>query len=70
MPAQAGEGRRHRSLWPIRAQVGARLASVQVRPGATQVAKWAGHSVQVLLKVYAKCVVGQEEATRYRTEAA
>lgn len=31
----------------------------------TQVADWAGHSVQVLLKVYASCVYGQEtEATR------
>lgn len=37
---------------------------------ATQVAQWAGHSVAVLLKVYAKCVLGQEEAARQRIEAA
>ncbi|MDT3446195.1 tyrosine-type recombinase/integrase [Pseudofrankia sp. BMG5.37] len=28
---------------------------------ATQVAEWAGHSVRVLLTVYAKCIVGQEQ---------
>ncbi|MFG6200150.1 hypothetical protein [Nonomuraea sp. JJY05] len=27
---------------------------------ATQVAEWAGHSVEVLLKIYAKCVDGQD----------
>ena len=36
---------------------------------ATQVAEWAGHSVHVLLKVYAKCVLGQDEAARQRVEA-
>jgi integrase len=36
----------------------------------TQVAEWAGHSVAVLLQIYAKCVVGQEEAARRRIEAA
>ena len=35
-----------------------------------QVAKWAGHSVEVLLKVYAKCIDGQEEAARRRIEDA
>jgi hypothetical protein len=25
----------------------------------TQVAEWAGHSVTVLLRVYAKCIAGQ-----------
>lgn len=33
---------------------------------ATQVAEWAGHSVHVLLKVYAKCIDGQDEAARRR----
>lgn len=33
---------------------------------ATQVAEWAGHSVNVLLRVYAKCVYGQEEAAKAR----
>jgi integrase len=37
---------------------------------ATQVAKWAGHSLNVLLRVYAKCIYGQEEAARRRIEAA
>ncbi|GAA3964434.1 hypothetical protein GCM10023085_53770 [Actinomadura viridis] len=35
-----------------------------------QVAAWAGHSVAVLLRVYAKCVAGQEEDAKRRiTEA-
>lgn len=38
--------------------------------GPQQVAAWAGHSVQVLLKVYAKCLDGAEEAARGRVEAA
>lgn len=37
---------------------------------ATQVAEWAGHSVNVLLKVYAKCADGQDEIARRRVEAA
>lgn len=37
---------------------------------ATQVAEWAGHSVNVLLRVYASCIVGQDEASRGRVEAA
>jgi integrase len=37
---------------------------------ATQVAEWAGHSLHVLLKVYAKCIDGEEEAARLRIEAA
>jgi site-specific recombinase XerD len=36
----------------------------------TQVAAWAGHSVAVLLQIYAKCLVGQEDATRRRIAAA
>jgi integrase len=32
----------------------------------TQVAEWAGHSVAVLLRVYAKCLAGQEDAARHR----
>jgi integrase len=30
----------------------------------TQVAEWAGHSVAVLLRVYAKCIAGQGQAAR------
>lgn len=37
---------------------------------ATQVAEWAGHSVNVLLKVYASCIDGQDEAAKRRIEAA
>jgi len=36
----------------------------------TQVAEWAGHSVNVLLRVYAKCIDGQDEAAKRRIEAA
>ncbi|GLY19133.1 tyrosine-type recombinase/integrase [Kineosporia rhizophila] len=32
----------------------------------TQVAEWAGHSLHVLLKVYAKCIDGEEEQARRR----
>jgi integrase len=37
---------------------------------ATRVADWAGHSVQVLLRIYAKCIDGQDEAARHRIEGA
>ncbi|AVT32471.1 integrase [Plantactinospora sp. BC1] len=37
---------------------------------ATQVAEWAGHSVEVLLRTYAKCIVGQDELARRRIEEA
>ncbi len=37
---------------------------------ATQVAEWAGHSVHVLLKVYAKCVIGQDGAAHRRIDEA
>ncbi|MFC5142154.1 hypothetical protein ACFPK1_28260 [Actinomycetospora rhizophila] len=36
----------------------------------SQVAEWAGHSVNVLLRVDAKCIVGREDEARRRiTEA-
>jgi integrase len=37
---------------------------------ATQVAEWAGHSVKVLLDVYAGCIDGQEHTAKRRIEAA
>lgn len=37
---------------------------------ATQVAEWAGHSVEVLLRIYAKCIVGQDEAAKRRISEA
>ncbi len=35
----------------------------------TQVAEWAGHSVAVLLQIYAKCLAGQDAVARTRIEA-
>ena len=32
----------------------------------TQVAEWAGHSVEILLRVYAKCLEGQDEIAKRR----
>jgi integrase len=37
---------------------------------ATQVAEWAGHSVEVLLRIYAKCIEGQDEVAKRRIEEA
>jgi integrase len=37
---------------------------------ATQVAEWAGHSVEMLLRVYAKCLDGQDEIAKRRITAA
>jgi integrase len=37
---------------------------------APQVAQWAGHSVSVLLRVYAKCITGQQEDAKRRIEDA
>lgn len=37
---------------------------------AAQVAAWAGHSVEVLLKTYAKCLDGHKEVARRRVQAA
>ncbi|MDQ2586029.1 tyrosine-type recombinase/integrase [Saccharothrix yanglingensis] len=37
---------------------------------AVTVAEWAGHSVEVLLKIYAKCLDGEAAAVRQRVEAA
>jgi integrase len=36
----------------------------------TQVAEWAGNSVNVLLRVYAKCIVGRDKIARRRIEDA
>jgi integrase len=35
-----------------------------------QVAEWAGHSVAILLKIYAKCIDGQDDIARQRIEQA
>ena len=37
---------------------------------APQVAEWAGHSVDVLLRVYAKCISGQQGEAKRRIEEA
>lgn len=39
-------------------------------PGHDRLAAWAGHSVDVLLRVYAECMVGQDQAARRRIEEA
>jgi integrase len=36
----------------------------------TQVAEWAGHSVEVLLRIYAKCIAGQDELAKHRISEA
>ena len=35
-----------------------------------EVAEWAGHSVEILLKIYAKCLDGGAELLRQRVQAA
>jgi integrase len=37
---------------------------------AAQVADWAGHSTDVLLRVYVKCIVGQQGEAKRRIEDA
>jgi integrase len=37
---------------------------------ATEVAAWAGHSVEVLMRVYARCVTGLEDVWISRMEGA
>lgn len=37
---------------------------------APQVAEWAGHSVEMLLSTYTKCIDGQEQLSRQRIETA
>lgn len=36
----------------------------------TTVAEWAGHSVEILLKIYAKCLDGSDAAIRRRVQVA
>ena len=55
----------------------ARTASPEGEPAklgrvfaAPQVTEWAGHSVDVLLRVYAKCIVGQQTEAKRRIEEA
>jgi hypothetical protein len=38
--------------------------------GSTTVARWAGHSVEVLHKIYAKCLDGGDSLARARVAAA
>jgi integrase len=35
---------------------------------STHVAEWAGHSLAVLLQIYAECLVGQEEEEEARAD--
>jgi hypothetical protein len=36
----------------------------------TQVAEWAGHSLDVLLRIYAKCLIGQDALAKRRISEA
>ena len=45
-------------------------ARVVRRWSTVREAAWAGHSVAVLLHIYAKCIVGQEDAARRRIDTA
>jgi integrase len=65
-----GAGRLAPCPAPIRPSARLCLDLAQRRCPSDQVAEWAGHSVNVLLRVYAKCVVGQDEASRRRVHAA
>ena len=47
-----------------------RVHLAQRRRPACRVAEWAGHSVAVLLKVYAKCIDGQDQIPKRRIEDA
>ena len=57
--------------WPaaLRPPARCRVDVAQRGVPATQVAEWAGHSVAVLHQIYAKCIVGQEDAARRRIDA-
>jgi hypothetical protein len=44
----------------------ARLAPATDGVLPTQVAEWAGRSLDVLLRIYAKCLVGQDELAKRR----
>lgn len=37
---------------------------------APQVVEWAGHGVEVLLRIYSKCIVGQDETAKRRIVSA
>jgi hypothetical protein len=50
----------------VRPQACSRLALVSVGVPPTQVAEWAGHSVNVLLRVYAQVLDGREEDAKSR----
>lgn len=49
--------------WPVSTWLNASVA-------APQVAEWAGHSVQMLLSTYAKCIDGKEGQDRKRIDEA
>jgi hypothetical protein len=51
-------------------QVGEAVVPSILRPAPAQVAERAGHSVAVLLKVYAKCIDGQDQIAKRRIEDA
>ncbi len=77
--AQQPSGRRLAALFAVMYYAGLRpeeainLHAEDISYGGvypTQVAEWAGHSVDVLLRIYAKCVVGQDELAKRRISEA
>ena len=55
---------------PCRLVHAAVLTWLNARVPAAQVAEWAGHSVDVLLRVYVKCIAGQQGEAKRRIEEA
>jgi hypothetical protein len=64
--AAASTARRHRTILANAMDYAVELGGVY----PTQVAEWAGHSVDVLLRIYAKCVAGQDELAKRRISEA
>ncbi|MEV8510661.1 hypothetical protein AB0368_38340 [Actinoplanes sp. NPDC051475] len=64
--------KRRRRSWTCRTAWGTHASSplAQRRCLPVQAAEWAGHGVDVLLRVYAKCLTGQDEIDRRRIEVA
>jgi hypothetical protein len=51
---------------PLRPSARCRVHLLNAGVSATHVAEWAGHSVDVLLRLYAKCIAGQQDEAKRR----
>ena len=65
---QGSSGARHRRPYDLRHAAVSTWLNAGVP--APQVAAWAGHSVDVLLRAYAKCIFGQQAEAKRRIEEA